>query len=458
MAKAKKPASTRRTPSKATDQKAGSEAPKTTAAAKASGAAEATVSKTVESSSKVKPEEAASKADGVKKAEPVSAEKQKADTPAPKPDTVASKPTTSGLPKVSKAAEPAKAAEGPANTKGEADKPKEPETKTSPEAISKPEMKTPAQTAPAPAPQPEKRGSVFWPLVLGGLLAGGAGYAVSEYNLLNTRSDGSELRETLAKQQEQIAALENAEPVSIDLTGIESSLASLSQSTADLEARLVELENRPLVSVDDGVPQRDYSAEFARLQASVQEQKAEIDGLLKNAQSVEEATANAAKQAAVQTALAKITAALSSGTGFAGALADMSANGVADIPEVLSTTADDGVPTLLSLQTAFPGVARAGLSAARATGTDGNSGGIGGFFLRQLGARSVAPREGSDPDAVLSRGEAALREGRVADALIEFDTLPPEVQAVMQDWLTDAGTRAAATAAVQDLSQRLTAN
>ena len=83
---------------------------------------------------------------------------------------------------------------------------------------------------------------------------------------------------------------------------------------------------------------------------------------------------------------------------------------------------------------------------------------MGGFLRRQLGARSVIPREGSDPDAVLSRAEAAVRDGRVADALREIDALPQGAKDAMQSWSADAKVRADAEAAVQDLSQRLTAN
>jgi hypothetical protein len=89
---------------------------------------------------------------------------------------------------------------------------------------------------------------------------------------------------------------------------------------------------------------------------------------------------------------------------------------------------------------------------------DAGTGGVGGFLKRQLGARSVAPRDGSDPDAVLSRAEAAVRDGRVGAALTELETLPPEVQSAMEDWLAQARTRADAEQAVQDLSERLTAN
>ncbi len=298
---------------------------------------------------------------------------------------------------------------------------------------------------------------MFWPLVFGGLVAGSLGFAASELNWLNNRVDTTGLEKTQAAQQEQIAALENAEPPMPDLSGIEASLTSLSETLTEVETRLSELENRPVVIGDGSGPSPEYAQGLAALEASVQEQKAEIDRLLENALSVEEATANAARQATAQAALAKITAALGSGDGFADALDDLAASGVDDIPAALGDTAADGAPTLLSLQSEFPSTARAALSVARASGTDEGSG-VSGFLKRQLGARSVAPREGSDPDAVLSRAESAVRSGNIADALAEIDTLPANVQESMAVWLESARARADAEAAVQDLFQRLTAN
>ncbi|MGB0440740.1 MAG: molybdopterin-binding protein, partial [Paracoccaceae bacterium] len=46
---------------------------------------------------------------------------------------------------------------------------------------------------------------------------------------------------------------------------------------------------------------------------------------------------------------------------------------------------------------------------------------LGAFLKTQLGARSLEPREGDDPDAVLSRMEAAAREGRFGDVEAEAD-------------------------------------
>ena len=67
----------------------------------------------------------------------------------------------------------------------------------------------------------------------------------------------------------------------------------------------------------------------------------------------------------------------------------------------------------------------------------------------------MEPREGNDPDAVLSRAEAALREGRLTDALAELEALPEEGRAELSDWAGQAANRLAAVNAAQSLSETL---
>ena len=403
------------------------------------------------------------------------------DTPDTKTAETATKPASASATTVS-ASSADKPAPEPVKEKAPADKsqagkpdsdaPLPPSSKTS-------TTPSPAASTAAPPPQQrtEPRRSIFWPLVAGGVIAGVLGFAASEMNVLNTRVDTNQIEDTMEAQSARIAALESAEPATpeaTDLSGVETSLGALSETIAEmsetvtaLEARLAELEDRPLPTAPDGADQAaaDYAEAFEALKASIEAQnqeiaaqKAEIDDLITNAQTVEEATADAARAAAVQAALAKVTAAVSSGASYQTAVEELTESGVEDVPEALERNAADGVPALLELQTDFPGAARDALSATRAAGNDGGGDGFGGFLRRQLGARSVAPREGTDPDAVLSRAEDAVRQGRVGDALTEIETLPPEAQAAMEDWIARARARAEAEAAVQALYQRLTAN
>ncbi|MGC1505522.1 MAG: hypothetical protein WA782_15430 [Sulfitobacter sp.] len=376
-------------------------------------------------------------------------------------------PTTSSIPKTAKP-EPVKKPDQPAADHKPADAGKPLETAKSDSkpaeppksAEKKPAAKEVKPSAPAPAQTLPEKSSVFLPLVFGGVVAAGLGFVAAEMSVFSTRVDTDGITRTLNTQAERIASLESAEtpPVELpDLQGVQNSIAALSDSVSALEARLAEIENRPAPTAEAGGPSPEYAEDLAALQASVEEQKTEISRLLENALSVEEATANAARAAKAQGALTMIIAALNSGAGYETALQDLTASGVQDIPAALSENSD-GVAPILRLQTGFPDTARAALSAARAGGGGQTETGVAAFLKRQLSARSVAPREGTDPDAVLSRAEAAVRDGRVADALTEIETLPAPVQEAMADWLASARARAATEAAVQDLSQRLTAN
>lgn len=333
-----------------------------------------------------------------------------------------------------------------------------------------PDEKPAVSTSPAPPPAPQRSGG-FVLLVAGGLIAGAIGFLVAEMNVLGTRPDVAGLRSNVAEltlkstaQQSELAALsERLDQFSTaDVTQVTDALKagqdSLESALTAMEERITALELRPVAEGADPELAQQYADELARLQNSVEAQKSEISALLADARSVEEATADLAVSAEQQAALARLTAALTSGEPFAQTLDDLRNSGVEDVPEGLASTADTGVLPLTSLQTQFPDNARLALAAARATGAQPGEDGFAGFLRKQLGARSVAPREGDDPDAVLSRAEAAMREGRLTQALEELDGLPPEIQSAMQGWLDTARSRAAAVAATEELSDRLSAN
>jgi len=334
---------------------------------------------------------------------------------------------------------------------------------------------SPAQNASRTPPVAQtKRRSVFWPLLLGGMLAAGIGFFAAEMDLLNMRGDNPTLQAALDRQQQEIDALREtqstspvigdapAPPAPVEFPALDeltAQVASISESLTGLQARLDDVEQRPVAAPEgSGMDGAAFEEELTALKSSIEAQRAEIEALLDNAQTVEEATAIAARQAATQAALTRIDVAVNTGQPFASALADLQSSGVDDIPPALGDLADSGVATLNNLQTRFPENARAALDAARVNAPEARETGFSGFLRRQLGARSVAPREGTDPDAVLSRTEAAVRDGRLTDALAEIDTLPDVAKDAMQDWLTDARARQAAQEASDTLSQRLTAN
>lgn len=334
----------------------------------------------------------------------------------------------------------------------------------------KPEKPTDQPTATPGAPPVALR-RMFWPLVLGGVAAGVIGFAVSQVNLFGLQGDTDDLRATLARQQAAIEALEASEPVAApqvdpsllnkvetDLAALAGDVSGLAQTVEQLGNRIATIEARPVVDGADPDAAAAYAAELADLKSSVEAQRSEMESLLSNAKSVEEATADAARVAAGQSALARISAAISNGSSFAGEIDALMAAGIADVPDVLTASAINGIATLANLQARFPDVARAVLADARAAGSDGSESGLGGFLRRQLGARSVTPREGSDPDAILSRADAAVRNGRLDNALQEMNALPQDTLEAARIWMSDAGSHVAAQTAVQSLSRRLATN
>lgn len=388
------------------------------------------------------------------------------------------------------------------------------ETKTERAAEKASVKKEPAEKAavavPPPPAEPASQRGGFLPLFFGGVVAAGLGYFASEMNFFGTRGASDDLRTSVEAQDTRLSALESAE---VDLSSVDSLALQVAGSTGKLDelgaeignisgqletlqsestamvgrldeinTRLTDVEKRPITenestkaavaayqrelaalttSITEQRSELQSSIEVQRsdLQSAVDAQRAEIESLLDNAITVEEAAAEAARVASIQKALTALSGAINSGEPFDVPLADLAEQGVEDVPAALSEVAAEGVQTLSALQNAFPDNARASLGAARASGEpDEEEAGLGGFLRRQLGARSVTPREGNGPDAVLSRAEAAVREGRLSEALAETEALPAPAKEAMQDWLDAARARDAAQAATEKLSQSLTAN
>ena len=120
------------------------------------------------------------------------------------------------------------------------------------------------------------------------------------------------------------------------------------------------------------------------------------------------------------------------------------------LTDALGSLAESGVPTLVSLQQSFPDAAREALRIARDLSTDtGWSDRLVDFLAAQTGARPLTPQDGETPEAMLSRAEYALSEGRVADALAELAPLDPAVKAPLDLWTAAAKAHLAAGAALQ---------
>ncbi len=302
-----------------------------------------------------------------------------------------------------------------------------------------------------------------------GVLAAGAGFLGAQYSSQSwpfepgpstdplavaqaAQDSVGALEDRVTATEDAVAAQAGATP---DLSGIETQLSALSASLGDIEARVAALEARPTGTGDaPDVDMSEVEGEISTLQD-------QLAALIAEANVAEASAAAAAQTQLARAALARVMANLETGAPFANALADVEDASDVAIPEVLSNTAAEGVPTLLDLQNGFDPVAREALAAARGSASNEGAGvadRLGSFLRARTGARSVEPRDGDDPDAVLSRIGASVGTGNLGDALAEAEALPEEARSVMTDWLTQAETRQQALAAADALSQELNSN
>jgi len=364
----------------------------------------------------------------------------------------------------------------------------------------------PVDAPPPPQPQTvvEKRGPGLMPLLLGGVVVAGLGYGAAYMGLLGTSTQSDDIAQALQAQSEALSALQSqvstlaTEPDAtpeVDLSPVLNELASLSDrldgttnALGDITARITDLEERPVLTGEVSEDSAAMAAAMEILQNELGEQQAANQALMEEMRSVTdearsaiadaesrsqetmaaaladaeatvaEATAQAEASVAAataQAALSRIRAALASGDPFASALADLP--DTVEVPEALAASAETGVPTLETLQADFPGVARAALPVALLeVSAEGNAGDRAIAFLRgQFGGRAIAPRDGDDPDAVLSRAQAAVTSGDLSTAVAELATLPEGAQSELADWVAAAENRVAADAALTALAAAL---
>lgn len=337
-----------------------------------------------------------------------------------------------------------------------------------------------APEAEAPEPAQRSSGPLWVGMILSGAVVAGLGFGSG---LLLRPSGDEALQAMLDSQASRLAELESrvaAIPEPLDIGPLQTRITELQQEIdgqkaglealgAQTESRLSELEKRPLADgtlADEALAA--YEREIAALRSEIVGQGSRLQDMAdataqqlsqtqEQARQIEQSSADAARNAALSAAVSKLRVALDAGGGFEAPLADLSAAGVEIGPD-LALVAADGVATINQLQTDFPQAARNALAAARREGVAGEAAsGVLAYLRNQFDVRSVVPHEGSDPDAVLSRAQAALADNRLADALAELDALPEVARAEMSGWIAAATARRAAIVATDSLAQSLNA-
>ncbi len=360
-----------------------------------------------------------------------------------------------------------------------------PEVETTPVELSEP-VTDPVVAAPPPVVV--KKGG-FFPMALGGLVAGGIGYGAA-YMGLGMPAQEDTVTPQITAQAEQIAQLEatiaalpapealpdlpdfDAMQASVEAVGAEAASQSeaLQSTLADMDQRLTAVERAPnaagevaetaITSIERELAtvREEIAAQQTRVQEIADEAAndvAEAQALAAEQEAAAQAASAAAEQAAqnrlAEAAIAEIRTSLETGAPFDAAVTALQDLGV-EVPEGLSAIAADGAITPAQLQSEFPDAARGALSSVRSSGENSGGGGLTSFFQSQLGVRSTAPREGDDPDAVLSRAEAAVRSGDLATATTEIDALPDSAKEALADWLGRSAQRQSAVDALDTLS------
>ncbi len=346
--------------------------------------------------------------------------------------------------------------------------------------------------------------SGFLPLALGGAVAAAIGFGVAWYG--NPRGYTPETAERFLEQDRHLEALQEKidtleagvtsrfEAVAGNLSGLEARVTLLDEGIAalrqemqqqlekastdlddirsranKLEARILELEKRPIADAEGAVAAAvaAYEKELATLRNALSEQQTRFDRLnaeisqkvadaLKTADALQKKTERSGKLARAVAALGRVGSAMEGGERFDEALKIIAEAIDTPLPEPLVAAARTGVTPIAVLQAEFPEAARAALAAHLRT-SSGNSTfeKLGAFLKSQVKPRSLEPREGNDPDAVLSRAEAALQAGRLEEALAILKVLPEQARSAMEGWFSKAQTRARALKALHEVEQTL---
>ena len=381
---------------------------------------------------------------------------------------------------------------------------------------------TAAEPEPVKTKKSAKRKGGFMANILGGLIAAAIGFGAATYTGLfspdNTRmtgaisgqasrlaslemqleemtaNAGSTASDAIATQFDALGA-QLGEQFAARVDGLTGTLASMQDGLSalelqlgDLEGRLSDAESRPITGGDSAAQQAlaAYEADLDALRTELTQQTESNKALAadlekraaaaqtemesaaeraaelqreaeKQTQLIQEKAEARATSAALREALVSLDASLKTGVSYERSLGALGES--AEIPPVLVENARTGISSLTELRDSFPPLAREALDASirETVGDDVASRAI-AFFRAETRVRSLTPREGNDPDAVLSRAEAALRDSNYRTALEELSALPQSGQQVMSEWMTRLRTRLEVTEAADELTKTLLAN
>lgn len=282
-----------------------------------------------------------------------------------------------------------------------------------------------------------------------------------EARLANFQTDiVNPLRDQMKALTDQMAA-SNTTAIETRLWAVEGKVEGLIAEFDSLRTLIGSVaEEGGSISADTAASIAAYRTRIDALQAQVDEitgRQGELTRVITEAQSsisarVEEAeqlvevasetALSAQNKAALASAITEIETTLQTGGTFGDAVATIAEISGQPAPDALGAGA---VASREALEQSFPLLAHAAIRAdIAATPADGGLSGIGAFFRAQVATRSLTPQEGMGVDAVLSRMDAALKQGALDTVLGESEDLSAAAMSEMAGWLADVKARAGA--------------
>lgn len=266
-------------------------------------------------------------------------------------------------------------------------------------------------------------------------------------------------RDSIAIEASLLELSDTSELVMSDLDRFGGTIENLRERIENMEAQPVPINTLTERDIHDRLLEEILGSVDNRLiemRKALDEGLAEMEAARAAAALSEQVAKQTERAAAAHETLSRIVSALESGMAFATELSIFEEMSGLAPPERLVSIAGEGVPTRGELAEAFPEAARAALRAATMEAMEsGDINPVRAFLRTQLGLRSLKPREGDHPDAVLSRAEAAAIEDDIDTALAEIAVLPQSGRDRFADWIAQAELRRGALNAVETLSVQL---
>lgn len=278
------------------------------------------------------------------------------------------------------------------------------------------------------------------------------------------QADLASARETLDALAPRVAEAQSAAAaVTVELDSLQSALASFGEdsssdgsapASAEVAAAVAALSGR-METLSTQIAGLAEKSEVESLASRLDAAEASMSQAVSEQEAAAAAAAEAERKAALSRAAAALQRDLAAGEPFAEALGELEAASGQTAPAALSDTAGDGVVLANTLRSGFSERAHAAITASIAADASGgeDSGLIGDaetWLRSRLTGRPVTEQAGDDVGAILSRVEARVGEGKLAEALTEAESLPDPAKAALGDWLDSLRARVAAEAALGD--------